>query len=447
MGYIEEFLEFLSIPSVSALPEHKADISRAAQWLLCRMEKAGIEDAQIIPTKGHPVVYGYVPSANRGAPTVLIYGHYDTQPADPLDEWTSSPFQPEVRDGKIYARGAADDKGGVFPAVIATERSLRAGGMPVNVKFLFEGEEEIGSPSLKDLLAEKKDLFKCDLVVSVDGGMYSREVPSITTGARGLCGIQVDIKGPRQDLHSGGAGGAVNNPLIALAQILASMKAEDGRILVKGFYDDVAELTPGERAAFAKTPFDETELTARAGVPELFGEPGFSVAERLWARPTLDAVGMWGGFQGEGIKTIIPAKASCKITCRLVPDQEPDKIVALLKKHVEAHVPKGVRALVTAFPGNSRPYVIPSGNPVLPVMAKVLKGLYGRDPVTVRLGGTLPIARAFLDILGTYLVFFATSSPDENVHGPNEFYRIEEFDRLVDGLPALLKELAVTLSR
>lgn len=447
MSYIGEFLEFLSIPSVSALPEHKPDIERAAQWLKARMQRAGIQDVRVIPTGGHPIVYGWAGAEDPGAPTVMIYGHYDTQPADPLDEWVTEPFKPEIRDGKVFARGAADDKGGVFPAIVAVEKALRGDGLPVNVKFLFEGEEEIGSPNLKDFLVDNKELLQCDLVVSVDGGMYSREIPSLTTGSRGLCGIQIEVQGPRQDLHSGGAGGAVNNPLIALAQIIASMKDRDGKILVDGFYDDVLELTEAEREAFAKVPFDEDEYKERSGVPELFGEPGFTVAERLWARPTLDVVGMWGGFQGEGIKTIIPARAACKITCRLVPHQEPDKIVELLKKHVKKCAPPGVRVIVTAFPGNSRPYVIPQDHPVIPVMSKVLKGLYGREPVTVRLGGTLPVARTFLDILGIYLVFFATSSPDENVHGPNEFFRLEEFERLVDGLPVLFKELSGVLGR
>jgi acetylornithine deacetylase/succinyl-diaminopimelate desuccinylase-like protein len=447
MSYIGEFLEFLSIPSVSALPEHKPDIERAAQWLKARMQRAGIQDVRVIPTGGHPIVYGWAGAEDPGAPTVMIYGHYDTQPADPLDEWVTEPFKPEIRDGKVFARGAADDKGGVFPAIVAVEKALRGDGLPVNVKFLFEGEEEIGSPNLKAFLVDNKELLQCDLVVSVDGGMYSREIPSLTTGSRGLCGIQIEVQGPRQDLHSGGAGGAVNNPLIALAQIIASMKDRDGKILVDGFYDDVLELTEAEREAFAKVPFDEDEYKERSGVPELFGEPGFTVAERLWARPTLDVVGMWGGFQGEGIKTIIPARAACKITCRLVPHQEPDKIVELLKKHVKKCAPPGVRVIVTAFPGNSRPYVIPQDHPVIPVMSKVLKGLYGREPVTVRLGGTLPVARTFLDILGIYLVFFATSSPDENVHGPNEFFRLEEFERLVDGLPVLFKELSGVLGR
>lgn len=445
MSYIDEFLEFLSIPSVSALPEHKKDVARAAEWLKARMVKAGIGDVRVIPTKGHPVVYGETRAKDPGAKTVVMYGHYDTQPADPLGEWQSEPFKPELRDGKIFARGAADDKGGVFPTVVSVEEMLKSGGLPVNLKFLFEGEEEIGSPNLKDLLAKEKDLLKADLVVSVDGGMFSKDTPSVTTGCRGLSAIQIDVKGPKQDLHSGGAGGAINNPLNALAEIVAGMKGPDGKVLIEGFYDDVAALSADERKAFAAVPFNEEEYKKQTGVPEFFGEPGYTVNERLWVRPTLDVNGIWGGFQGEGIKTIIPSRASCKITCRLVPDQEPDEICKLLEAHVKRHVPKGVTVSVTIFPGNSRPYVVPETHPVLPVMAEVLKQLYGRDPFRVRLGGTLPIARAFLDILGTYLVFFATSSPDENVHGPNEFYRVEEFERLRKGLPLLLRELAAAL--
>jgi acetylornithine deacetylase/succinyl-diaminopimelate desuccinylase-like protein len=445
MSYIDEYLEFLSIPSVSALPEHKKDIERAAEWLRARMERAGIKEVQVIPTKGHPVVYGHARSGLPQSPTVLIYGHYDTQPADPLDEWRSEPFKPEIREGKVYARGAADDKGGIFPAVVAVEEMLEAGDLPVSLKFLFEGEEEIGSPNLKELLGQRKELFSASLAVSVDGGMYSTDTPSVTTGCRGLSAVQIDVRGPKQDLHSGGAGGAVNNPINALAEIIASMKGPDGKVHVQGFYDDVLELSEDEREAFAAVPFDEEAMRKQDGVPELFGEAGYTVTERLWARPTLDVNGIWGGFQGEGIKTIIPSRASCKITCRLVPNQEPEKICELLEAHVRTHVPRGVTATVTAFPGNSRPYVIPESHPVLPVMARVLKELYGREPVTVRLGGTLPIARAFLDILGTYLVFFATSSPDENVHGPNEFYRLEEFERLRKGLPILLRRLREAL--
>jgi len=445
MGYIEEFLEFLSIPSVSALPEHKDDIWKAAEWLKERMTRAGIEDTQVVPTKGHPVVFGRADAQNTGkekVPTVLIYGHYDTQPPDPLNEWESPPFEPEIRDGKIFARGAADDKGGVFPAIVAAEEAIKSKSLPVNLKFLFEGEEEIGSPSLKEFLRERKDLLKSDIVISVDGGMYSRDIPSLTTGCRGLAAIQINVKGPKSDVHSGGHGGAINNPINALAQIVAGMKDPDGRIFVEGFYDDVVLPSAEERKAFGEIPFDQEAYKDRVDVPELFGEPEYSLIERMWIRPTLDANGIWGGFQGEGIKTIIPARASCKITCRLVPNQEPEKICKLLEAHVKKHAPKGVTVDVTIFPGNSRPYVIPENHPALSVLSRVLEKLFGKKPVTVRLGGTLPIARTFLDTIGTYLFFFAMSSPDENAHGPNEFFRIEEFERLRQGLGLLWKEYA-----
>lgn len=445
MQYIDEFLEFLRIPSVSALPEHKQDIVKASEWLKDRMRKAGIQDARVIPTQGHPVVYGSVKATKANAPTVLIYGHYDTQPPDPLNQWESGPFDPKIRDGKIFARGAADDKGGVFPAVVAAEEAIRSGNIPVNLKFLFEGEEEIGSPSIKQVLEDNRDLFACDLVISVDGGMYSRDLPSVTTGCRGLAAIQIDVQGPRQDVHSGGHGGAIQNPANALAQIITSMKDEEGHILVEGFYDNVLPLSENERKEFSRVPFDEEAYKESVGVPELFGEPGYSLVERMWARPTLDVNGIWGGFQGEGVKTIIPARASCKITCRLVPNQEPGRICDLLVKHVKSHAPKGVQVDVTVFPGNSKPYLIPKDHPALSALGGVLEKVYGKKPVMVRLGGTLPIAQAFLDILGTYLVFFATSSPDENAHGPNEFFRIEEFEKLRTGLPLLWEELAKVL--
>ncbi len=442
--HLDEFLEFLSIPSISALPANKPDVMRAAVWLGERMKRAGIDGVEVILTKGHPVVFGRKEAPVPDAPTVLIYGHYDTQPADPLDEWTSEPFKPEVRDGKIYARGAADDKGGVFPAVLAAEEVIGRGELTVNLKFLFEGEEEIGSPNLKDLLQARKDDFKSDIVISVDGGMYSREIPSLTVGCRGLAAVQIEVSGPRTDVHSG-QGGLVANPIQALAQILAGMKGPDGKILVEDFYEDVAAPTAQEKEDMAKVPFDEDGVRNQAGVPSLFGEAGYSPVERVWVRPTLDANGIWGGFQGEGIKTIIPSRASCKITCRLVPHQEPEKICKLIEEHVKRNVPSGVTVSVKSFPGSSRPYVVPSDHPVLPVMTKVLKGLFGKDPVMTRLGGTLPIARAFLDILDTYLVFFAMSSPDSGAHGPNEFFRVEEFDRLKTGLPILWAELGKAL--
>lgn len=437
MGYIEEFFEFLSIPSISALPEHKPDIAKAAQWLKNRMVRAGIEDVQIIETKGHPVVFGKKSAQTQDSarvPTVLIYGHYDTQPADPFDEWHSPPFEPEIRNGKVFARGAADDKGGIYPAIVAAEEAIKEESLPVNLKFLFEGEEEIGSPALKGLLREHKARFECDLVLSVDGGMFSGQIPSITTGSRGLAAIEIEVAGPQTDVHSGGQGGVIQNPVHALAEILTGLKDSEGRILVEGFYDDVVEVSDEELKKFAQAPFDEEAHRARLGVPALFGEPGYSLIERMWVRPTLDANGIWGGFQGEGIKTIIPSKAGCKITCRLVPDQDPETICHVLEDHIKRHVPKGVGVNVTVFPGNSKPYVIPENHPALPVITDVLHELFGHEPVNVRLGGTLPIAPAFLDILGTYLFFFAMSGPDSNAHGPNEFIRIEDMDRLRRGL-------------
>jgi acetylornithine deacetylase/succinyl-diaminopimelate desuccinylase-like protein len=437
VAYIEEFLEFLAIPSISALPEHKPDIAKASEWLRAKMARAGIEDVQIITGKGHPVVFGRknaLATDSSQAPTVLIYGHYDTQPADPLDEWLSPPFEPEIRDGKIYARGSADNKGGVFPAILAAQEAIADNSLPVNLKFLFEGEEEIGSPTLKALLDANKGLFECDLVLSVDGGMYSKDIPSITTGCRGLAAIQIEVSGPGTDVHSGGHGGAIHNPIHALAEILVGLKDNEGRILVEGFYDSVTGISEEERKKFSEAPFDEDAYRTRVGVPALFGEPEYSLIERMWVRPTLDANGIWGGFQGEGVKTIIPARAGCKITCRLVPDQDPEDICKALENHIKKHTPKGVGVSVTIFPGNSKPYVIPDHHPVLPVVAGVLEELYGHKPVNVRLGGTLPIARAFLDILGTHLFFFAMSSPDANAHGPNEFIRIDEFERLRKGL-------------
>lgn len=437
VGYIEEFIEFLSIPSISALPEHKPDVARAAQWLKDRMTRAGIDDVRIIETKGHPLVFGQKPAQTQDsskAPTVLIYGHYDVQPADPLDEWHSPPFEPQLRDGKVFARGASDDKGGIYPAILAAEDVIKENSLPVNLKFLFEGEEEIGSPSLKEILEAYKDLFACDLVLSVDGGMFSREIPSITTGSRGLAAIEIEVTGPDSDVHSGSAGGVIHNPIHALAEILTGLKDSEGKILVKGFYDDVREISPAEREEFEKVPIDEEQIRQMLGVPALFGEPGYTLAERMWTRPTLDANGIWGGFQGEGTKTIIPARAGCKITCRLVPDQDPQTIYKLLEDHIKAHVPTGVRLSVRVFPGNSKPYVIPEDHPVLPVMEEVLKELFGREPIRVRLGGTLPIAAAFLDILDTYLFFFAMSGPDTNVHGPNEYILTDDLDRLRQGL-------------
>lgn len=447
MNYIEEFLEFLSIPSVSTLPEYKNDIARAADWLKQRMERAGIQDVEIIPTNGHPTVYGMVRAKNPGAPTILLYGHYDVQPPDPLNEWVSPPFKPEVRDGKIFARGAADNKGGVFAAIAAVEGMLQAGESPVNLKFLWEGEEEMGSPNVAGVLEAHRDLFAADLAVSVDGGGFEPGTPAVSTGSRGICGVEIEVTGASSDLHSGQAGGVVNNPLNALAAIVASMKFPDGKIAVEGFYDDVVPLTAEEREAFARVPINDESLKKATGVPDLFGETGYTAVERMFARPTLDVNGMWGGFQGVGVKTVIPAKAFCKITCRLVADQDPARICELIAAHVKKHTPRGVTAKVTPYPMGVKAYSIPLTHPAIGALIRTQKELYGKDPIIIRSGGTLPVSRMFLDILGSYLLFFGTASSDENVHAPNEFFRVEEFERLRVGLPKLLGELARVLGK
>lgn len=445
LSYLDEFFEFLSIPSVSTLPEHKQDVMRAANWLKQRMERAGIQDVEIIPTKGHPSVYGKALAKDPDAPTVLIYGHYDVQPPDPLDMWVSPPFKPEIRNGKIFARGAADNKGGVFGSIAAVEGIMKAGSPPVNVKFLFEGEEEMGSPNIESLLSEHKDLFSADLAISVDGGGLEPGSPALSTGSKGICGIEIEVTGAKADLHSGQAGGVVNNPLNALCAIVASMKHPDGTIAVDGFYDDVVPLTSEERAAFKKVPINDESLKKSTGVPDLFGESGYTAVERAFARPTLDVNGMWGGFQGSGLKTVIPSKAFCKITCRLVADQDPVKICRLLVDHVERHTPTGVSAKATPYSMGVKAYLLPLTHPAVEAVIKTQRQIYGKEPVVIRSGGTLPVSRVFLDVLGSYLVFFGAGSADENVHAPNEFFRVEEFERLRTGLPALLREMAKVL--
>jgi len=444
--HLKEFMEFLSIPSIGTMPEHREDTQRAAEWVKARMEKAGIQDVVIAPTKGNPSVLGKIDSKRADAPTVLIYGHYDVQPPDPLEQWLTPPFEPTVRDGKIFARGATDDKGGVYGAIIGVEECQRQGGLPVNLRFLFEGEEESGSPNLPTLLADYREFLLCDLGLSVDGINVTPEVPGLITALKGACGIEVELSGPAVDQHSGLLGGVIQNPLNAMAHLIAGMKNSQGRITVAGFYDDVLPLTEEERAELAKNPFGTDEYYKElAGVSHLFGEEGYTALENNAARPTLDVNGLWGGFQGQGTKTVIPAKAHCKITCRLVPNQTPEKIVALLTEHVMSHVPVGVRAKVTPLGISAVPYHIPLTHPAVQAVAKVLKALYKTDPVEVRLGGSVPAASALRSVLGADLVTMYTGSPDANVHSPNEFFRLEELEKLRLGIPMLLNELAKVL--
>lgn len=426
---LAELLALLRIPSISALPEHAGDVRDAAEWVATRLTTAGLEHVAIMETGGHPVVYGdWLHAADK--PTILIYGHFDVQPVDPENLWTDPPFDPTIRDGRVYARGASDMKGSLLITILAVEAWLRGEGtLPVNVKFLLEGQEEIGSPQLPAFIAANKELLACDLAISADGGQYSEDQPALLIGLKGGCGIEIDVHGANTDLHSGIYGGAVQNPLHALVEILASMRAPDGRILVPGFYAAVVPLSAEDRAKIAEVPFDETAYKAAIGVEELFGEAGYSPMERAWARPTLEINGIWGGFQGAGSKTVLPAEAHAKITCRLVPDQNPEEIVKLLAAHVEQVAPPGVTVTTTPLDFLAWPYLIPADHPGNQVTGKVLAEVYGREPYLVRLGGSVPICETILTNLGAYTVGAGFSLMDERFHAPDEFWRLSNFER------------------
>jgi acetylornithine deacetylase/succinyl-diaminopimelate desuccinylase-like protein len=426
--HLAELVEFLRIPSISTLSAHRPDMLAAAHWVAEQLSRFGMEAVRLLETAGHPAVYGEWLHA-PGRPTILIYGHYDVQPPDPLEKWVSPPFEPDFRENRIYARGVSDDKGPLFQALKAVEALMVLhGDLPLNVKFLFEGEEEVGSPNLPPLVAAHRDLLAADLVVSADGAMWRASEPSITLSGRGMTALEVDLTTARIDLHSGRHGGAVPNALHAMAELIASLHDKDGRVAVAGFYSQVRELPVEERAAIAALPFNEDEYRQSLGLPALHGEPGYTTLERQWTRPTLDVVGMWGGFQGEGRKTVIPCEAHAKITCRLVADQNPDAVAALVAEHLERNVPDGARISVRRFPGGSLPYDMPADQPVVKIAAEVLSEVMGGQAVLVRMGGTLPAAEVFQTLLGAYTLFFSFSTADEQYHAPNEFFRLERFD-------------------
>ena len=441
LRYQEELLQFLSIPSVSALPEHADDVQRAAHWVADRLTAAGLENVQILPTGGQPVVYGQWLHAPE-KPTVMIYGHFDTQPADPLDQWTSPPFEPEVRDDRVYARGASDDKGNMLTPILAVEALLQAdGGLPVNVKFFLEGQEEIGSPQLPTLIANQRDLLACDLVLSADGGQYSEEQPGLLIAFKGLASMQIDVRGARTDLHSGVYGGAVANPIHALVYLLDSMRSPEGKILVEGFYDAVVPLSTEDRAAIAVVPFDEKAYKEAIGVDALVAEPGYTPQEHLAGRPTLEVNGIWGGFQGEGTKTVLPNEAHAKITCRLVANQDPAMIVDLISRHVERYAPPGVRAIVRSLSGTAKPYLVPVDYWGNRAVEAVLMEMYGKAPYYIRLGGSIPVCELFLSMLGANTVNFGFALMDEQMHAPNEFFRLSSFRRGQVGYGKILHRL------
>lgn len=441
--FVDQLLDFVRIPSVSAMRDHRPDVDRAADWVAARLRRAGLGNVSVLPTRGHPAVYGDWLNAGPDKPTVLIYGHFDVQPADPFELWDSPPFDPVVRDGCVFGRGASDDKGGMLIPILSAEAMLAtAGALPVNVKFIFEGQEEIGSPDMPDLIAAERRRLSCDMIFSADGLQWSPDQANMVVGLKGLVGLEVTVTGPRSDQHSGLHGGGINNPLMALSQILASMKDRDsGRVLVEGFYDGVVDLGDEDRAAIARVPFDEAAYVDELGVPAVFGETGYSTRERLWARPTLEVNGLTGGYQGDGSKTVLPARASAKITCRLVADQNPQRIYELIARHVAAHTPVGVTAGVDHLAGDADPFLVPRGHNATQIAAGVLNEVYGREPYVTRLGGSIPIMGLFLRELGVHGVMFGFSIADENLHAPNEFFRLSNFRKGQTAYCRLLESL------
>ena len=437
---LEELNEWLRIPSISAKSEHRDDTARAAEWLAARMRAAGLTTVDVVATAGHPVVVGEWRGA-EGAPTLLVYGHYDVQPAEPLDEWTSAPFEPAIRDGRIYARGSVDDKGQVYLHLKAVEAHLQeTGTLPVNVVFLVEGEEEVGSPNLGTFLREHVERLRCDAVMISDTTMFAPGLPSITVGLRGLAYMEVRVQGPSTDLHSGAYGGAVVNPALALARILARLHDEGGRVAIPGFYDRVRELTAEQRAAIAALPFKEEGLREEVGAPALGGEKGFGSVERIWARPTLDVNGLLSGYTGEGAKTVLPARAMAKVSMRLVPDQDYKEIERIFAEHVKSLAPEGVTVEVEALHGGQPWFAEPEGR-VFDAAKRALARAYGKDPVLIREGGSIPIVQSFQETLNAPVVLIGFGLPGENAHAPDEWMSVENFHSGAESIAALYDEL------
>ena len=424
--YLSELKELIAIPSISSQALHNADTRNCAEWIAQHLRIVGMHNVQLLDTRGHPVVYGEWLGA-PGKPTLLVYGHYDVQPVDPVDAWTSPPFEMTERNGNLFARGTADDKGQVFIHLKAIEACMRAeGSLPVNLKIIVEGEEEIGSAHLDEFLKQHKELLKADLVLISDTPMFAKGIPSVCYGLRGLAYMEVEVTGPNTDLHSGSFGGSVHNPVQALSEMIASLHDKNGRITVKGFYDDVRPLTKSERISFKKLPWNDTKYAKQLGVRALYGEKGYTTIERLWARPTLECNGIWGGYTGEGAKTVLPAKAFAKISMRIVADQTSAKIGKLFAAHVKRIAPKTVDVNVRSLHGGE-PAITPieSGG-VQAAVAALQKG-FGAKPVYTREGGSIPIVVQFKKILGLDTVMLGFGLPNENAHAPDEFMDKENF--------------------
>ncbi len=437
--FLAELLELLRIPSISADPAYKGDVRRAAEFVAESLRKSGADNVAILETGGHPVVYGEKITA-PDKPTVLVYGHYDVQPPDPLDLWTTGPFEPEIRktplhpEGAIFARGSADDKGQFYMHVKAFEAMLAKDALPCNIKFIIEGEEEVGSANLEQFLRDNADRLKCDVVLISDTDMISRDVPSITVGLRGLSYVEVEVQGPNRDLHSGLYGGAVANPINILAKMIASMHDENNHITIPGFYDDVLTVSPGERQAMNAAPFDEEAYKKALDIRMLHGEAGYTTLERTSIRPTLDVNGIWGGYTGEGAKTVLPAKAFAKISMRLVPNQDPDKITRLFADHFQTIAPPSVKVKVQ-FHHGGYPVVTPTDTPEYKAAHKAMEASFGKAPLPQRGGGSIPIVALFENVLSVKTVLMGFGLDSDSIHSPNEHYGLFFFYKGIETIP------------
>jgi acetylornithine deacetylase/succinyl-diaminopimelate desuccinylase-like protein len=449
VGYIEskredhlnELKELLRIPSVSTKSEHKSDIERAARWVAEKLRAAGLSSVEIVPTKMHPLVYGESLEA-PGKPTVLFYGHYDVQPAEPLDLWTTPAFEPTVRDGNLFGRGTADDKGQVHIHIKALEALRKTSGkLPINVKVMIEGEEEVGSVNLWDYVQQNRERLKADALVVSDTSMLAKGVPSITYGLRGLNYYQVEIAGPAQDLHSGVFGGAVPNPITILAEMIAKLHDRNFRVAIPGFYDDVAAVSRAERKALNSLPWKEKEFRKTVGAPALCGERGVPIVEQLWTRPTLEVNGIWGGYTGEGAKTVIPSKAYAKISTRLVPDQDPAKIAKLVGRQIRKLLPKTVTHKFDVL-SMGKPWVAPYSHPIFQKAIHALEAGFGKRAVFIREGGSIPFVTQMHDTFKVPCVLLGFGLPDENAHAPDEHIALENYFGGIKSVALFYEQLA-----
>ena len=438
--FLNELLDLLRIPSVSARSENKADMATCANAVKSRLLEAGADKVEIYETAGHPIVYGEK-MTNPALPTVLVYGHYDVQPADPLELWHSGPFEPVIKDGKIYARGACDDKGQFYMHIKALETMVQTNSLSTNLKFIIEGEEEVGSPNLGTFINEKKDMLKADVILISDTAMLSLQNPSIDVGVRGLSYIEVEVTGPNRDLHSGVYGGAVANPITILAQMIASMHDENNHITIPGFYDAVIDSSAAERTEMAKAPYDEKEYMDDLGVKAMWGEKGYTTNERTGIRPTLELNGIWGGYMGEGAKTVLPSKAFAKISCRLVPNQKHSDITKLLIEHLEKIAPPYITIKASEHHGGD-PYLTPVNSIEYRAAAKAIETTFGKAPIPVRGGGSIPITALFESVLGLKTVFLGFGLDSDNLHSPNEKYDLANFYKGIETIPYFHKYFA-----